>query len=77
MPKVVLYTSPTCTYCHVVKIFLKKNKVAFEEVDISKSGEKKRLLFKKTGLETVPVTFVGNKFVAGYDRDKLKQLLGL
>jgi len=77
MAKVVVYTSPICTYCHIVKIFLKKNNVQFEEVDISENEAGKKELEEKTGLSTVPVTFVGKKFVAGFDREKLKQLLGL
>ena len=77
MAKAIVYTSPTCTYCHVVKIFLKKNSIQFKEIDISGDRKGKEELLKKTGLETVPVTFVGKRFVAGYDRDKLKELLGL
>lgn len=74
---VVLYTSPACTYCYVVKIFLKKNKVAFEERDISAGKKISDELFKRTGQRTVPVTFAGKKFVIGYDSKKLKELLGL
>ena len=75
--KVVLYTSPTCTYCYVVKIFLKKNNIKFEEIDISEDVKSGKRLEEKTGVETVPVTFVGDKFVVGYDKKKLKELLGL
>jgi len=74
---VIVYTSPTCTYCYVVKIFLKKNKIEFEEIDISEDKESGKRLEKKTGVETVPVTFVGEKFVIGYNKKKLKELLGL
>lgn len=74
MARVVLYSSPTCAFCHLVKAFLKKNGVEFEEVDISDEREAKGLE-EKTGLRSVPVTFVGEKFVAGFDRKKLEQLL--
>ena len=77
MAKVIVYTSPTCTYCYIVKIFLKKNNIKFEEVDISEDVESGKRLEEKTGVETVPVTFVGDKFVIGYDKKKLKELLGL
>ena len=77
MVKVVLYTSPTCTYCYVVKIFLKKNNIKFEEIDISEDVKSGKRLEEKTGVETVPVTFVGETFVVGYDKKKLKELLGL
>jgi len=77
MPKAVVYTAPTCTYCHIVKIFLKKNKVEFEEVDISEDKAGEKALEEKTGFSQVPVTFVGEKFVRGFDKKKLKELLGL
>ena len=75
--KVVVYTSQVCTYCYVVKIFLKKNNIAFEEIDIDENKKAAEELFKKTGRKTAPVTFVGNDFVVGYDQKKLKILLGL
>lgn len=77
MVKVVVYTSPTCTYCYIVKIFLKKNNIKFKEIDISEDVESGKRLEEKTGIETVPVTFIGEKFVVGYDKKKLKELLGL
>ena len=75
--KAVLYTAPTCTYCHIVKIFLKKNNVKFEEIDITKDGKAKEEIFKKTGYTTVPITLVGNEYVLGWDREKLKKILGV
>jgi len=77
MAKVVVYSTPTCTYCHVVKIFLKKNKIAFEEVDISEDEKKRKWLEVKAGSSSVPVTSIGGKFVVGFDREKLKGLLEL
>ena len=75
--KVVVYTSPTCTYCHIVEIFLKKNNIAFEEIDITKDKKAKEEVFKKTGYSTIPITLVGKEYVLGWDREKLKKLLGL
>jgi glutaredoxin-like YruB-family protein len=75
--KVVIYTSPACTYCQVVKIFLKRNKVEFQERDIFEDNKAAEELFKKTGQKSVPATFVGEKFVIGYDSKKLKEMLGI
>ncbi|MCX8158603.1 MAG: glutaredoxin family protein [Candidatus Diapherotrites archaeon] len=75
--KVVLYSSPMCTFCYFVKIFLKKNGIKFEEIDIKENEKAAEELFKKTGSKSVPTIFVGDKFVIGYDQKKLKELLGL
>lgn len=75
--KPVLYSTPTCTYCHLIKIFFKKNKIEFEEIDISKDEKKKKELVEKTGKMSVPVTIINGTIVAGYDMKKIKELLGM
>ncbi len=36
VPEVVVYSTPTCPYCHAVKDFFKANNVEFNDVDVSK-----------------------------------------
>ncbi len=33
-PKVTIYTTPYCPYCHAAKRLLKSKGVAFEEIDV-------------------------------------------
>ena len=33
-PKITIYTTPYCPYCHAAKALLKKKGVAFEEIDV-------------------------------------------
>lgn len=75
--KVIVYTTPTCMYCPMVKTFLKNNNITFEEIDVSKNEKKKKELVDKTGMMTVPVTFIDNQYVIGYDINRLKKLLKL
>ena len=35
MPKVKIYTTPTCPYCQMAKQFFNDNKVEFSEVDVA------------------------------------------
>jgi len=37
--KIKVYSTPTCPYCHMVKEFLKKKSVKFEDIDVSKSTQ--------------------------------------
>lgn len=75
--KVIVYTTPACPFCVMVKNFLKQNNIQFEEIDVSADKSKAEYITEKTGAMSVPVTEIDGKFVIGYDIKKLKELLGL
>ena len=77
MKKVIVYSAPACPYCVMVKSFLKRSGVEFEEADISEDRKKAEEMVKKSGQMGVPVTEIGGEIVVGYDTEKLKKLLGL
>ena len=41
MKKVIIYSTPTCTYCLMAKDFFREKGVEFEEIDVSGSEEKR------------------------------------
>ena len=73
--RVTLYTTPTCTYCHMVKQFLKEHKVEYEEIDVTKEKKFVDELLKKSGQLGVPVIDVGGQIIVGFERQALKQAL--
>ena len=73
--KVKVYSTPTCPYCHMAKAFLRQNKVAFEDIDVSKDREKAKEMVEKSGQMGVPVIEVGSKLIVGFDKEALKKLL--
>ena len=75
--KVKIYTKPICPFCVLVKNFLKKNNIKFEEVDISKDEKQKEEMIKKSGQMSVPVTEIGGKIFVGYKISEIKEALGL
>jgi glutaredoxin-like YruB-family protein len=72
---VTVYTTPTCTYCNSIKSYLRKNQIAFREVDISKDQKQAEALVKRTGQQGVPQTDINGNFVVGFDTMKLNRLL--
>lgn len=76
MAKVIMYTTPTCGYCKIAKAFFHENSVQFEEKDVTVDTEA-REEFMKTGERGVPVIMVDDQKVVGFDKEKLKILLGL
>lgn len=74
--KVTVYTSNTCGYCHLAKDFLKENGIDFEEKNVSTDTVARKELMSK-GFMGVPVIFVDEEVVQGFDKGKLTELLGL
>jgi glutaredoxin 3 len=76
-PRVIVFTAPTCGFCRTVKLYLRQRKIRFKEVDVSRDAAAARDIVRRTGQQGVPVTYIGNKFVVGFDRRKIDKLLGL
>ncbi len=73
--QVTMYTTPTCGFCHMLKAYLKDKKVDFTEKDLTKDGDAYNTVLNKTGQLAVPVLEVGDKFVIGFDRNRIDHLL--
>jgi len=77
MAKVIVYSTPTCSFCIRLKQFLKDNSVEFEEVDVASDKVKAQEMIELSGQTGVPVTTVDGQVVVGYDITKLKELLSI
>ena len=72
---VKVYSTPTCPYCHMVKDFLKKNNVEFEDIDVSSNHTAAHEMIEKSGQMGVPVTDIDGRIIVGYNVSKLKEVL--
>jgi glutaredoxin 3 len=71
MPKVTIYTTWLCPYCHGAKSLLSKKGVAFEEIDAPRgSTARDDAIAKSGGRQTVPQIFIGDTAIGGYDELK-------
>ncbi|MBI4182301.1 MAG: glutathione S-transferase N-terminal domain-containing protein [Candidatus Aenigmarchaeota archaeon] len=75
--KVKMYTTPSCPWCMREKEFLKKNKIPFQEVDVSANEQEAAQMVEKSGQMGVPVTEVDGQIVVGFDEPRLKALLNV
>ncbi len=71
---VIVYTSPTCGYCKMVKDFLSQRGISFQERDVSRNLSYAQELVNNTGQMGVPVTIIDGEVVVGFDRGRLEQL---
>jgi glutaredoxin 3 len=76
-PTVVVFTTPTCSWCRVVKQHLKKHNIRFKEIDISKDERAARDMVRRTGQQGVPVTLIQNRPIVGFDKKQINHLLGI
>ena len=76
-PKVIVFTSPYCSWCKRVKNYLQQQRIRFTEVDVTKNSSAARDIVRKTGQQGVPVTLINNRPVIGFDKAKLDRLLGI
>lgn len=76
-PRVVIFTTPTCSWCRRTKQYLSAQRVRFREVDVSRDAAAARDVVRMTGQMGVPVTLVGNRPVVGFDKATLDRLLDL
>lgn len=77
MPKVKIYTTPTCVYCKMAKEFFKKHSIVYEEKDVVSDTEARNELVTKSGQMGVPVIEFDGKIVVGFDQPRLKEVLGI
>jgi glutaredoxin 3 len=74
---VVVFTTPTCTWCRRLKSYLAEKKVRFREVDVSRDMTAAMDMVRRTGQRGVPVTLVDNRPIVGFDKPQIDRLLGL
>jgi glutaredoxin 3 len=66
-PKVTIYTTPYCPYCHAAKALLKNKGVSFDEIDVQDSSLRQQMMLRANGRYTVPQIFIGENHVGGSD----------
>jgi glutaredoxin-like YruB-family protein len=74
---VIVFTTPTCSWCGKLKKYLRANQIRFKEIDVSKDPVAMRDMVNKSGQRGVPQTWVNNRPVVGFDEAKLKKLLDI
>ena len=74
---VIVYSTSTCPFCIRAKQYLKDNNVQFEDIDVSENHEKAQEMIKKSGQMGVPVLEIDGAIIVGFDKDKIKETLGL
>lgn len=68
MPRIEIYTTPICGYCHAAKRLLTQKGVAFEEIDVMQDPtQRTEMTQRSNGGRTVPQIFINGTHVGGCD----------
>ena len=74
---VKVYSTSTCPYCIRAKQFLTENNIQFENIDVSADHAKAQEMIKKSGQMGVPVLDIDGEIIIGFDKERMKQALGI
>ncbi len=77
MPKIIIYTTPTCVYCKMAKAFFKEHNLAYEEKDVASDLDARKAMIQKSGQLGVPVIDIEGQIVVGFDKTALAELSGV
>lgn len=75
--RVIVFTTPTCTYCKQVKRYLAEQSIRFKDVDISRDSKAAQDMVRKSGQQGVPQLWINNRPIVGFDRPKIDKMLNL
>lgn len=76
-PKVIIFSTPTCSFCNAAKRYFRDKNIRFTDVDVSRDQRAARDMQKKTGQMGVPVILINNKPIVGFDKPRIMKMLNL
>lgn len=76
MEKIIIYTTPTCVYCHALMDWLDSQKIEYVEKD-STDPRLEMEIKEKVGheIDIVPTTVIGDEVITGFNRPAIKKAL--
>jgi glutaredoxin-like YruB-family protein len=77
MKNIIIYSTPTCTYCAAAKDFLKKHNVAYTEYNVATDVERRKEMVAKSGQLGVPVIDIDGTVLVGYEESALATAVGI
>lgn len=74
---VVVYTTPTCSWCTTVKRHFDAHGISYREINVAADAKAAEAMVRKSGQQGVPQTEINGQIVVGFDKTKINSLLGI
>ena len=71
MSSVIMYTTPTCGFCHMAKEYFKEKKIEYTTKDVTEDQEAYGEILSKSGQLGVPVIDIDGTIIIGFDKKKI------
>ncbi len=75
-PRVIVFTTPTCSWCNTVKRYLREKHVRFRDIDVSRDANAAKDL-ERRGIRGVPVLLINNRPIVGFNKPEINRLIGI
>ena len=76
-PKVIIFTTPTCSWCKRAMKYFRAHHIKFKQVDVSRDPVAARDMQKMSGQMGVPVIKIGKDVIVGFDKPRIDKLLDI
>jgi glutaredoxin len=73
---ILVFRDSTCSVCHAEIGYLREHGIAFAECNTDTSEACDEELHRLTGEGSVPVTYLCNEQIIGYNREKFDEIFG-
>ncbi len=70
-----VYSTPTCAYCHTLKVFLDEHGIKYEDINVLEDNQALQEMIEKSGQMGVPVIDIDGEIIVGFDKERLVKLL--
>ena len=72
---VSVYSTPSCSYCRMVKDWLKARNVRFDDYNVASDQRRAEEMVRKSGQMGVPVTDINGRIIIGFNTSELERAL--
>jgi len=72
---VMVYSTPSCSWCQLAKEHLTTSGISFEDIDVSTDMARAQEMVSKSGQMGVPVIDIDGEIIVGFDRARIDSLL--
>ncbi len=76
-PKVIVFSTPACSWCRTLKQYLKKHEIRFKDIDVSRDQAAAKDMVRRTGQQGVPVTLINSRAIVGFNKTEINKLLNI
>jgi len=76
-PRVIVYTTPSCSWCNTLKTYLDGKQVPYREINVAADTSQAEAMVRKSGQQGVPQTEINGQMIVGFNKPVIDRMLGI